>query len=351
MDNNYTPYNGDGNWMFDRSNQEYLQNKITRLLSDEYLRQIKNQPKLIENFYDYLLKISDEDAKSLLYIKNHLEDQTWKNIKFDRDDYKNLLIEYLRSTNNPLQRFNELIYFKIKNYLPDHYVSWFNNDLRCALFIAYLTQDQLRSYAFKGENELLDEVTENVRYEILYFINNYLRYMPQYQRFIPRQFTGDWKVIDILAVKSNYFKNRLADSEIRWLEASNKEQVDWAYDYLSERKIILLSGVFVPTNTEEVYELILASLDVLSNVPEPNIGTKSRKGYSERGYTLYTMKKAWEAKKQYARRIEAKKGKAIKIYIKNQHKLNELCEYSQLTPNELFNKALDDTYELMLKSH
>lgn len=334
--------------IFSESSILYSRSKVLRYVTDEFIRACQSNTALVKEFYTSLRKMDDLDAKSLLYIKNFLISRSWENISLDRDDYKNMLIIYLKSCDKPLAKFNELITYKINNFLPEEYLGWFKNDLRCSLFIAYLLGEWMENEAFKGREELLDDVTNFLRYNIHIFIVNYAKNMPTYSLMRNRE--GEWKTVDILFVKSAYFKNRLDyGDDIDWIDATNGHQINWIYMYLNNenRQHIILNKVFFPQSLEEKYELILASLDVLSNVKSSNIGTKNNKGFSLRSYTLYSMKKAWDGQKSYEIKSKVGDGK-IKVYKPNQSKLEALIAFSDFTANQIINNSIEQMYDQLI---
>ena len=334
--------------IFSESSIVYSRSKVLRYVTDEFIRACQSRTTLVKEFYTSLTKMDDLDAKSLLYTKNFLISRSWENISLDTDDYKNMLIMYLKNCDNPLVKFNELITYKINNLLPEEYLDWFKNDLRCSLFIAHLLGEWMQIKAFKGRDELLDDVANFLRYNIHVFIVNYAKNMPTYSLTIKRQ--GEWKTVDILSVKSAYFKNRLDyEDDIDWIDATNAQQINWIYKYLNNenRQHIILNKVFFPQNLEEKYELILASLDVLSNVKSSNIGTKNNKGFSLRSYTLYSMKKAWDGQKSYEVKSKVSDGK-IKVYKSNQSKLEALMAFSGFTANQFINNSIEAMYDELI---
>ncbi|MGP5632200.1 hypothetical protein, partial [Psychrobacter celer] len=137
------------------------------------------------------------------------------------------------------------------------------------------------------------------------------------------------------------------NKELKWLDASNHEQIEWACDYLEKNKYTILKGVFFPETIEEKYELILASLDRLSNIESDDIGTEKNKGYSLRSYVLFSIKKAWDGQKQYDAKRKTNDG-IINIYKKNQERLDELAKKNNVTANKLINKYIEDAHKKML---
>ena len=199
--------------------------------------------------------------------------------------------------------------------------------------------------AYKGKDELLTGIADFLRYNITEF--NSHAYDFGYRDTIIRY--GDWKIASLLCIKSTYLKGRTHDKELKWLDASDHDQIEWAYNYLDDdqNKPILLQGVFFPETIEEKYELILAHLDRLGNVEDKEIGTKKNKGFSERGYTLYSMKKAWSAQKQYESTSKISDGN-IKIYKKNQHKLAALMTFSGFTANQMINTSIEQMHDQLI---
>lgn len=333
------------NPVFDQATGQYIYSKILKFVADEYIRDVKNHKRTIEDFYKGLSKIGESDAKSLLYIKNILQGKSWENISFDGDDYVNQLIFHLKHNNNPLEEFNNLVRYKIDHILPEAYLDWFKNDLRCSLFLAHLINHLIINEAYKGRQELIQAVTDFLRYNIYMFNNEHIRYLPYYSSEV--QAKGDRRTAYIESVKSMYLKNRTENFD--WIDPKNDQMIDWSYKYLSGkgREHIILKGIFFPENTQEKYELILVSLDVLSNIDDPSIGTKNKKGFSPRAYVLSSMKKAWDGRKQTDTEKEVKKG-YIKIYKPNLPKLEALTAFSSFTANQLINKSIEQMYDQLI---
>ena len=333
------------NPVFDQATGQYISSKIIRFVADAYIRDVKNHKRTTEDFYKGLSKIGENDAKSLLYIKNYLQGRSWENISFDGDDYANQLIFHLKHCNNPLEEFNNLVRYKIDNILPETYLDWFKNDLRCSLFLAHLINHLIVDKAYKGRQDLIQAVADILRYEIHIFIKEYSKNLPNYSLIVQEK--GDRRTAYIESVKSMYLKNRTENFD--WIDPKNDQMIDWSYKYLcgKGREHIILKGIFFPENTQEKYELILASLDVLSNIDDPSIGTKNKKGFSLRAYVLSSMKKAWDGRKQTDTENEVKKG-YIKIYKPNLPKLEALRAFSSLTANQLINKSIEQMYDELI---
>ncbi|MBB3107400.1 hypothetical protein FHS24_001925 [Psychrobacter luti] len=337
------------NPVFDQSTQQYISSKIIRFVGDEYIRDVKNQKRSIEDFHKGLSKIGESDAKSLLYIKNYFQGRSWENISFDGDDYANQLIFHLKYCDNPLEEFNNLVRYKIDNILPETYLEWFKNDLRCSLFLAHLINHLMVHEAYKGRQELIQAVADFLRYNIYFFNNEYMGNLPHYSLVLQRY--GDQRTASIETVKSVYLKNRTENFD--WIDPKNDQMIDWSYKYLcgKGREYIILKGIFFPENTQEKYELILASLDVLSNVDDRSIGTKNKKGFSLRAYVLFSMEKAWRSQKQYAKERPSSENDSVKIYKPNIPKLEALMAYSGLTLKQMVNNSIEQMYDQLIANN
>ena len=338
-------FNNGYNPSLDQATANYVFSKISRFVTDEYIRDVKNNKRNLEEFYKELSKIKPDEAAPLIYVKNYLQGKSWESISLNSDDYKHQLILHLKSCNYPLEEFNNLVRHKIDNILPDTYLDWFKDDLRCSLFLAHLIEHSIVHNAYKGRRELIDSVTHYLRHNIYMFNHEYSQNMPIY--LVAYNRVGNWRTVQILYVKSSYMKNLTENYD--WIDPKNDRMIDWIYKYLSRKghEHIILKGIFFPENTQEKYELILASLDVLSNVEDPSVGTKNKKGFSPRNYVLSSMKKAWDGQKQTDTQDDVKKG-YIKIYKPNLPKLEALRVFSNLTPNGLVNKSIEKLYDELI---
>ena len=332
------------NYPFDQASMLYSQSQFLRLMTDEYIKDIKSGKRRIEDFYKSLKKLSTGDARSLLYISNYLSNKSFENINYDDDDYKNLLIIQLKDWHTPIERYNFLIEFKAKNVLPEDYLEWFKNDLRCSLFLMSLIQNVVSNAAYKGGKVLTARTTNFLKYHIAVFNHHAADF--GYREIIAAD--GDWKVKILLSVKATYLKGRTEDKELKWLDVSNHEQIEWACDYLEKNKYTILKGIFFPETIEEKYELILASLDRLSNIESDDVGTEKNKGYSPRSYALFSIKKAWDGQKQNDSKSKTSDG-IIKIYKKNQAKLDKLIAFSGFTAQKMINNSIEQMYDQLIK--
>lgn len=216
-------------------------------------------------------------------------------------------------------------------------------------FLLGLIHNIVSYNAYKGKDEAIAKITSFLLDNIMDFNSNANNSFG-YKEII--RIDEDWKTANLQSIKSTYLKGRTDYKEIKWLDSSNHEQVEWAYNYLDDdqNKPIILKGVFFPESIEEKYELILAHLDRLSNIESHEVGTKQKKGFSPRSYTLYSMKKAWNGLKNYSSKSKVSDGN-VNIYKKNQGKLEALAELNKTSVNKLMNKYVEDLYESSFLDH
>ena len=63
---------------FDQASIIYNQSQFLKLMTDDYIKEIKSGRRHIDEFYKSLQKLSTADARSLLYIDNHSSGKSWE---------------------------------------------------------------------------------------------------------------------------------------------------------------------------------------------------------------------------------------------------------------------------------
>lgn len=272
--------------------------------TDLYFYHLNQNWKNSEDFYKTIGRFNEEECKSLVFAHNMYLGNLSANIDLDKGAFKSILLSIFESQQYPIPYFHELMRFKINNQLPDSLLNWIKDDLRSALHIAYLVQGILYNKTMVGGNELVAHILNYLKYEIIHF--NYIPLiLPYYANHVD---VNSYPLIGTIeTVKSNYFRNR-TDREIKWLKDDDSNQIEWAYNYLSsdKRDYLVLQNIFIPTSLEDKYNLILASLDVLSNVEytyetytqdininDSTIDLESIAEISYRAKIIENMKDAW----------------------------------------------------------
>ena len=300
--------------------------------TDLYFYHLNQNWKNLEDFYKSIGRLNEDECKSILFAHNIYLGNLAANIELDKGAFKPSLINMFKSQPYPIQHFHELMRFKINNQLPDSSLNWIKGDLRNALYIAYLVQGIFHNKTMVGGTELVSYISNYLKYEVMHFNYNPLT-LPYYANYVVE---NNLPLIGrIETIKSVYFRNR-TDREIKWLKGDDSEQVEWAYNYVSSEKRdhLILQNAFIPSSLEDKYNLILASLDVLSNVKYtyeaatknidisvPTVDLESISEISYRAKIIENMKDAWN---KFSASNKNEDLSEIKIYKKDQDLLDSI---------------------------
>lgn len=326
---------------------KYSQEKWQKMLIDHSIADIKDRGKNLYGLQKKIDGLSIEDAKSLLFVELTMSGNFSQLIRHNDNDFKNLLRFCVFNYQNPISRFNELVTVKLHTIMPEAYLNWFKNDLRISLYLLELIEDSLKKerITLKGSDELLTYLRDYLSIDTLGFMKTTNGIMDMKHKL----HLGDHKAWNynqaisfLIGMKDFYLNNKVKDKEIRWIDSSNKEQVQYLCERMEDQKILILAQNFFPNNTKEMYSLLLASLDKLKNYVD--LESEEYKNLSERDFVLYLLKRAWKAKDDRKEKSESGIG-GIKIYQKNEAKLKNLICKHGVTPNKLLNKLVEDEYD------
>ena len=307
--------------------------------TDLYFHHQKQNWKNLEDFYKTVERFNEDECKSLVFAHNMYIGNTTANIDLDMGSFKPILLNVFKNQHYPIQYFHELMRFKINNQLPNISLKWVKDNLRCALYVAYLIQIILHNKSLVGGDELVSYISNYLKYEISHF--NYTQInLPLYSHYDDTN--SQLLVWRIERIKSDYFRNR-TDREIAWFKNDDSNQIEWAYNYLSSEKrdYLILKGIFIVVSLEDKYNLILASLDVLSNVDytyeiftknidtsDPNFDFETIPEISYRAKVIENMKEAW-AKFSASKKNEDLS--EVSIYKKSQDQLDAIMKIKGTT--------------------
>lgn len=337
-------------------------------------KDIKLDHKIREQFDSEINKIDAHLAKILLRIKDNKLNRSLRIIKYDDSDCVNLLQSYLSEFSDPIEEYYYLTQYKTDNLLSDYYMRWFRNNLRRSLFLASLIEKYLERETYEGEMELIEGISDYFRYKSRRFSVDSKFKLPKYQLVSYEDPEEDAKSCHIELVKATYFDNHVSNQDIKWIIPSDVDQVDWVYDYLEKEKrrekekqnkkygstaedeeeennkdeagndesYIPLKRVFFPQNTQEKYELILASIDRISNVENPPFSTNASGSYSERAYVLHKMQNAWNSRKGSSDKIISSNEVTVKLSKKSRDTLNKLPGNTKAEIDKFINKRIEE---------
>lgn len=338
------------------------------------IKDIKYDHKMREQFDLKLNQMDSKSAKTLLLIKDYLVDGNWLIRKYDDDDCVEYIQYYFRGFEFPIDEYDRLIHFKSRHLLPEVYINWLRNNLRRSLFLASLIEKKFEQESYQGQLELLEAIYNCLRYEPRKF--NILYNLPEYQWTADEDRDKKFNNRHIELVELIYFNNCVSDKDIKWIVPSDAEQIEWAYDYLEKEKrrekekqnkkdgciaedeerdeenntdeggneesYIPLKRVFFPQNTQEKYELILATIDRISNVENPPFLTNASGSYSERAYVLHKMQNAWNSRKGPSDKVISSNEVTVKLSKKSRDTLNKLPGNSKAEIDKFINKCIEE---------
>ena len=347
----------DSNELIPAAVHQYAQEEWLYLNIDSHIKAIKKQIKSLDELYKIIARLGIEDAKALLGIELTIRGESNRLIEYDDDDYRNLLSFEVKKYENPVQRFHQLVDIKIKTVLPDSYIKWFKNDLRASLYLAGLVETMLKNKRIteKGGDDFLVYFSDFIRSNPINYINSFGEFTTMEYSFNNNNATPiheNWVISYILSIKDYYLNNMVNKKRVRWIDSTNKDQVQYIYEYLLESDKILLKHSFFPDSSQEIYMLILASIDSLSNskAEGSTIRKWNKEGtkytdFTERESILIPLEKAWKYFSKRAEKSDSSLGSNIKIYERNKGKLEKLLQHDKsLNLNRLFNKLIVDEY-------
>ena len=331
----------------------YHQAQQHKFNTDLYFYHAKQNWKNLEDFYNTIGRFNEDDCKSLVFAHNMYWGNLPANIEFDKGAFKSTLISIFKSQPYPIPYFHELMRFKINNQLPDSSLNWIKGDLRNALHIAYLVQGIFHNKTMVGGTELVSYISNYLKYNVMHFNYNPLT-LPYYANYVD---VNTHPLIGVIeTVKSSYFRNR-TDREIKWLKGDDSDQIEWAYNYLSsdKRDHLILQDIFIPSSIEDKYNLILASLDVLSNakytyetltknidMSDPTVDLESISEISYRAKIIENMKDAWA---KFSTSNKNEDLSEVKIYKKNQDQLDSIMKAKGTTANKVISQIIENEYK------
>ena len=327
--------------------------KRLKFNTDSNIHYQKRNREELDNFFKVIERLNHDECKSLVFAHNTYERNSSANIEISELAFKSQLLNIFKSKQYPIQYLTELMQFKTSNQLPDSLLEWLKEDLRSALHFAYLIRDTFSNKALVGDKELVPYILHYLKYEVIHFNNTNIEF-PDYANDVyldKHPLIGKFE-----SVKSHYFSNR-AKKEIDWLKGDDSDQIEWAYNYLSsdKRDYLVLQNIFIPVSLEDKYNLIAASLDVLSNVKytyetvtrdidisDPTIDLESIPEISYRAKVIENMKDAW-VKFSASNKNEELNG--VEIYKKNKDQLDSIIKVKGTSAKKLISQFIENEYK------
>ncbi|WP_041757584.1 hypothetical protein [Psychrobacter arcticus] len=152
--------------------------------------------------------------------------------------------------------YERVYFFPTTTLVPDNYIRWLKDDLRATLwFYSFLI------LCCKWEFDIIMEHTVFPKDLILSF--DLFHRAGNKNGFLCRDFLlfGKKNIMKNAIYFYNNFKTN--HKYLSWLDRKDQEQMDWAFDYLQEKELLINTPTFLPNNTKECYAQVCASLDAL----------------------------------------------------------------------------------------
>lgn len=329
------------------------QSRVT--FSSEYLksRELEECSKALNN-------MTVSDIRVLIYIEDVISRIYHNHIIYEREDLHNLLLikldKYKVDSNKQL---NLLIKYKVTRTIPLGYFEWALNDLRSIIYLGvYVLYSNINMPALRKINYIsfIELVVRVNRIEVRY--DNQFIFSPFH--FSRGSGAGvDSFINDVSIYKNYYLEEKVKSKSVKWIDRRNDNQIDFLFDYLKDFNKIIMLNVFVPSNSEEKYAQILASIDFLPDLPSDensNLPPMKKNGEiirrdvnSVREYYLNSMKNAWNGRAHRKEKLIEKSECHVSITKRNFAKLSELSKLHSTSPNKLINEWIVREHEVVGK--
>lgn len=245
------------------------------------------------------------------------------------------------------------------------------NDSKALLFVANAMCYYLPSYRkYAGLKNLRDDIVEHLRFSAFFRVEGFRVPLYKNTEITNTMLAPRVKVLydshSAYPIKTIYENNLTEKKWISWINKNDREQLDYILKYLENNKLLCMNGKFTPLSNEEKYLLILASLDSLSNLENPDIRKKSPRNprgknsskpvqlattpkvknevFSDRSIWLFRLRNSWDAKKRRMKNSQKTKDHFVKILKNDKPKLDALMEILKLSETKLISKMLEVFY-------
>lgn len=306
---------------------------------------------------EFLNNVSASDIRVLIYIEDAITRNYHNHSFYEEEDVKNLLLIKIGKDNiDNNKKLNSLIRYKTIRTIPLSYFEWALNDLRSLIYLGmFILHSNIKIPALKKNNyisfiKLVIRVNRiHLSYDGVFSFCNI--------SFSRGAGTGPDDLIDNISIyKNNYLQERIKSSSIKWIDIKDDIQIDFLFDHLKNLNRIIMLDFFIPSNSEEKYAQILASIDYLPDLPsnensdlppiKKNGETIRREVSSVRGYYLNTMKNAWNGRVYRKEKLIEKSECQVSIAKGNFAKLSELSKIYNTSPNKLINEWIVKAHEV-----
>lgn len=208
------------------------------------------------------MKYSQREVDFILY--------NWSLIDGEVDCPNNL--EYLKSffkycLDEKKQTIDPTFLQKERFLIGDEAISWFKDDLRAGLFLyafIHFRYNNLSLYLQIYDDFLKDLVMSiDCFHEKNYGLNT---------SYVSKLFSSRTKRLILRQAFHAYKNYKNKPKDLNWLNRNDKDQLDWAIEYLQELGLLIQPLNFLSANQKDSYTQICASIDALDL--HPDLGSK-----------------------------------------------------------------------------
>lgn len=143
-------------------------------------------------------------------------------------------------------------------------------------------------------------------------------------------FNASVKAQFLVESKNEWGRMKSIDSEIKWIDPSNEEQIKWAWSYLFKSNQAV--NIPTPIDRTEIYDGLLASIDRMSYWHR-----------ADKELFLTKMKKTWSQKK-FRDSGKAKKPYHLPLTETTKKKLDELAKFYAEKPMVALERLITEAY-------
>jgi len=247
-----------------------------------------------------------------------------------QEDLIEIIIDRLRSRKiEVLEKTYDLDYVSIRELRSTNVISdiaWIQKDdhrlLIWLLTVIRATKHPRRNFLLKNRIEIGNISTENRYQRVVECIDAvFFDGHPSEKK--------DW----LADLKVLWGKARTLDSDTKWLDANNIEQLKWAWQYLEDTPYRAKLEVLI--TPEEYYHAVLASLDCMY--------TSESDTRAERDLFLIKFRKAWSQKK-FRADGKTKKPYHLPLTAKAKESLEKLAAIKNCNENDVLEDLINREY-------
>ena len=291
-------------------------------------REDNSQQIMQENRLYFAKNIKSLSERQVIWVQNYLASQNVRFAHVGSTDRHEELISQLVSDKN----FKELVHkaYKAMSYslVPDENFLWLTDNLRAQIFTLNILAIEYDFNDFnKNNNKLLEEI-------YLFFDRK------------DNRRSASYKINLLNDIHQSWFEVYKKDNYSKWLKKHDKNQIEWAQDYL--KKLGKANNVVKDRESiEEIRLFILATLDLI-DYPAYNKERNTYSGYvssDRKERVIDKMKRAWSQQK-YRDAGKTKKPYHLPLTKKTEGRLAKMAQVQGLSETAMLDILINRFYEM-----